>query len=129
MNAAEIAQLQQRFHAGIPLSRAMGYQIASLSDNAIVVEAPFAPNVNVHGTVFAGSLFALGILTAWGLAMHILREAGFGRRVGGCPGQRSVPFAGNVRYRLYVRGRKSGGRGLFLIDWSQREPSGGMLRW
>lgn len=74
MSRAKIEQLQQRIHAGIPLSRAMGYRISSLGETSIAVEAPLSPNVNVHETGFAGSLFALGILAAWGLVSHMLMQ-------------------------------------------------------
>jgi len=70
------ADLQRRIHAGIPLSRAMAYRITRLTDSAITVQAPLEPNVNVHGSGFAGSLYALGILTAWGLCAHLIARAG-----------------------------------------------------
>lgn len=76
MNRTGLEQLQERIHAGIPLSRAMGFRIGSLGETSILVEAPLPPNTNVHETGFAGSLFALGILTAWGLATHIVAQRG-----------------------------------------------------
>lgn len=76
MSTAEANALQDRINRGIPLSAAMGYRISVLDDNSIVVQAPLAPNINVHGTGFAGSLYALGILTAWGLCTHLINRAG-----------------------------------------------------
>ena len=76
MSPTEIERLQRRIHVGIPLSRAMGFRINSLGETSILVEAPLSPNVNVHETGFAGSLFGLGILTAWGLATHIVTQQG-----------------------------------------------------
>lgn len=76
MSLTEAEELQRRIHSGIPLSRAMGYRITALDDAQICVEAPLDPNVNVHGTGFAGSLYALGILTAWGLAAHVIAGSG-----------------------------------------------------
>jgi len=67
--------LQRRIHAGIPLSRAINFWVTTLGDTVIEVEAPLAPNINVHGTGFAGSLYALGILTAWGLCSHLIHQA------------------------------------------------------
>ena len=67
MNDAAAA-LEQRIHAGIPLSRSVQFHIAELDGQSIRVAAPLAPNINVHGTGFAGSLYALGILTAWAMA-------------------------------------------------------------
>jgi thioesterase domain-containing protein len=75
LKAAAAAELQRRIHQAIPLSRTLGYQITTLSLTQMVVKAPLGPNINIHGTGFAGSLYALGILTAWGLCDHILAQA------------------------------------------------------
>ena len=75
MSAGAAAELQRRIHQAIPLSRTLGYQITTLSATQMVVKAPLGPNINIHGTGFAGSLYALGILTAWGLCDHILAQA------------------------------------------------------
>ena len=52
----------------------MQFSIASLDLERIQVVAPLPPNVNIHGTGFAGSLYSLGILTGWALCMHLLDE-------------------------------------------------------
>jgi thioesterase domain-containing protein len=67
--------LQQRIHQAIPLSQAMGFRITELADTRITVAAPLQPNINIHGTGFAGSLYALGILTVWGLCDHVIASA------------------------------------------------------
>ena len=76
MNAAAAKDLEDKILHGIPLSRAMGYRITELSDMRISVAAPLGPNRYVHDTGFAGSLYALGILTAWGLCTHVVARAG-----------------------------------------------------
>ncbi|MGB5199058.1 MAG: YiiD C-terminal domain-containing protein [Sedimenticolaceae bacterium] len=76
MNAAAAKDLEDKILHGIPLSRAMGYRVTELGDTRISVAAPLAPNRNVHDTGFAGSLYALGILTAWGLCAHVIARAG-----------------------------------------------------
>ena len=76
MNLTAVEELQHRVYAGIPLSQTMGFRITALADTQIAVEAPLEPNINVHGTGFAGSLYALGILTAWSLASHIIANNG-----------------------------------------------------
>ncbi|MCB1774662.1 MAG: YiiD C-terminal domain-containing protein [Gammaproteobacteria bacterium] len=96
MSGNEARDLQARINAGIPLSAAMGYRVAVLGDHDIRVEAPLAPNVNVHGTGFAGSLYALGILTAWGLCTHLLGRAGLDADL--------VVAKATIRYRAPVRG-------------------------
>jgi thioesterase domain-containing protein len=88
--------LEQRIHAAIPLSRAMGLRISELGDTRISVEAPLAPNVNVHGTGFAGSLYALGILSAWGLCAHLIGRAGLQADL--------VVAEAAIRYRAPLRG-------------------------
>ena len=95
MNSTAVANLQHRIHAGIPLSRAMGFRITELAETRIIVEAPLDPNINVHGTGFAGSLYALGILTAWGLAAHVIMHSGLVADL--------VVAEANIRYRAPLR--------------------------
>ena len=54
----------------------MEIEAAGFSDGELVVRAPFTPNRNVHGTAFAGSLFTVCVLTAWGRTWLALRERG-----------------------------------------------------
>ena len=96
MSTAEALELQRLIRATIPLSEAMGYRITELSDTRIRVEAPPEPNINIHGTGFAGSLYALGILTAWGLCSHVVTAAGLDAEL--------VVAEANIRYRAPVRG-------------------------
>lgn len=60
-------ELERRIREGIPISAHMGFRILELSLNAITVEGGGAENVNVHGTAFAGSLYAVSALAVWGL--------------------------------------------------------------
>ena len=64
------AELQTIWHQQIPLSQAMQMQIADFDGQVLTTEASLAPNVNVHGTAFAGSLYAIQALTGWGM-MHL----------------------------------------------------------
>ena len=59
--------LQTIWHEQIPLSKAMDMQIVSFADNVLTCRASLGPNVNVHGTAFAGSLYAVQALTGWGM--------------------------------------------------------------
>ena len=63
-------QLQAIWYKQIPLSQAMEMRIADFNGLALTTEASLAPNVNVHGTAFAGSLYAIQALTGWGM-MHL----------------------------------------------------------
>ena len=65
--------LQTIWHEQIPLSKAMDMQIVSFVDNTLTCRASLDPNVNVHGTAFAGSLYAVQALTGWGM-MHLLLQ-------------------------------------------------------
>lgn len=64
--------LQQKIRSTIPLSESMQFEIAELTDNSILVRAPLAPNVNIHGTGFAGSIYSLAVLTGWAMVTHIV---------------------------------------------------------
>ena len=73
MSAA--SALQATIHDSIPLSRAMQFSIDSLDLGEIRVSAPLEPNINIHGTGFAGSIYSVAVLTGWALCTHILRES------------------------------------------------------
>ena len=68
--------LEKEIHQHIPLSQSMGFHIKLLSRQEIQVSAPIEPNTNIHGTGFAGSIYSLGVLTAWALVKHCLNESG-----------------------------------------------------
>ena len=50
----------------------MQFSIEELSSRSILVHAPLAPNVNVHGTGFAGSIYSIAVLAGWALSTHIM---------------------------------------------------------
>lgn len=60
----------------IPLTAAMGIGVESYDGLTLAVRAPLPPNRNLHGTVFAGSLFSVCALTGWGAVWLALRERG-----------------------------------------------------
>lgn len=66
--------LTQKIRGAIPLSESMQFSIDSLSQEAIRVSAPLQPNINIHGTGFAGSIYSLSVLTGWALCTHIMDE-------------------------------------------------------
>lgn len=45
----------------------MAITVESYKPGALVVSAELAPNTNIHGTAFAGSLYSVQALTCWGL--------------------------------------------------------------
>lgn len=64
------ADLHAYLHEHIPLSRAMHVSVVSSADDAVVLRAPLAPNINHRRTVFGGSASALAILAAWSV-LHV----------------------------------------------------------
>ena len=62
--------LQAIWYQQIPLSKAMDMRIVDFADNTLTCCASLAPNFNVHGNAFAGSLYAVQALTGWGM-MHL----------------------------------------------------------
>ncbi len=64
--------LQETIRSTIPLSEAMQFEITGLDVDSINVYAPLAPNVNIHGTGFAGSIYSVAVLTGWALCRHIM---------------------------------------------------------
>jgi thioesterase domain-containing protein len=69
-------QLQNFLHQSVPLSLAMGLSVLHLSEEKLVLAAPFEPNRNQHGTVFGGSSTTLCTLAAWGLVYSRLESSG-----------------------------------------------------
>ena len=54
----------------------MQLRVLVASGEGVTLEAPLAPNINHHGTVFGGSASALAILAAWSLVHVRLLEGG-----------------------------------------------------
>jgi len=72
MNSA--ADLERFLHEQIPLTVAMGVQVAECDDMHLVLTAPLAPNRNHLQTAFGGSLHALATLSGYSLLWWLLRE-------------------------------------------------------
>jgi thioesterase domain-containing protein len=51
----------------IPISKAIGWHLQSLDATNIISRTELKPNINIHGTGFAGSLFAAAMATGWTL--------------------------------------------------------------
>ena len=69
-------QLQQTWHDEIPISEVMGIQVHQYVDGVFETYAALDPNLNLHGTMFAGSVYSLATLTGWGLVYLCLKEQG-----------------------------------------------------
>jgi thioesterase domain-containing protein len=71
-----LQELQSVWHRDIPITAAMGIEIAAFDGDVLRVVARLPPNVNVHGTAFAGSLYSVCALAGWGMCWLKLRERG-----------------------------------------------------
>ena len=86
-------RLEQRIRTGIPISAQMDFHVLELGATRICVSGGGHENVNVHGTAFAGSLYAICTLAAWGLTHSRL------------PASAALVLAeGNIRYLRPVSG-------------------------
>ncbi|MCC5879966.1 MAG: GNAT family N-acetyltransferase/hotdog fold thioesterase [Idiomarina sp.] len=66
--------LQQTWQNQIPISDAMGIRIFQYTGRMLETRANLARNVNVHDTMFAGSVYSLATLTGWGMVQLQLQE-------------------------------------------------------
>ena len=73
--------LENYLHEHIPLSKAMGVTVRSVSGESVTLAAPLALNINHRETVFGGSASALAILAAWSLLYVRLQAEGMGKRI------------------------------------------------
>ena len=69
-------QLSTIWQQTIPLSQFMQLSISSFDGNELRCNAPLAPNINLHNTMFAGSIYTLATLTGWGLLYLQLQALG-----------------------------------------------------
>lgn len=58
---------QSLVHRTIPVSKAIGWSIESLNMFHIKALVKLDPNINIHGTGFAGSIYAAAMATGWTL--------------------------------------------------------------
>jgi thioesterase domain-containing protein len=75
------AELEAYLHRHIPLSRAMGVTVESVSPLAVVLQAPLQPNINHQETVFGGSAASVALLAGWSLLHVRLRMQGLANRL------------------------------------------------
>jgi thioesterase domain-containing protein len=68
--------LETRWHTEIPISATMGVRVQRFDGTTLTTAAALAPNLNVHGTAFAGSQFSLASLCGWGQVWLQLQAAG-----------------------------------------------------
>ncbi|GAA0854522.1 bifunctional GNAT family N-acetyltransferase/hotdog fold thioesterase [Aliiglaciecola litoralis] len=67
-------ELQKTWYETIPISEQMGIQLYKYSGTTLETRASLNKNINLHGTMFAGSIFSLATLTGWGMIHLKLKE-------------------------------------------------------
>ncbi|WJG09130.1 bifunctional GNAT family N-acetyltransferase/hotdog fold thioesterase [Aliiglaciecola sp. LCG003] len=67
-------ELQNTWYETIPISEQMGIQLYQYTGKTLETRASLNKNINLHGTMFAGSIFSLATLTGWGMIHLKLKE-------------------------------------------------------
>jgi thioesterase domain-containing protein len=125
MSAAD--DLTRKIREAIPLSESMQFSIDQLDSAEIRVSAPLSPNINIHGTGFAGSLYSVAVLTGWALCTHLIDEAGIDADLVVARAEISyrAPVNGNIECRcsasvaqrgLFLQSIRERGKGKLLLD-------------
>lgn len=73
---ANLEELQSRIEGLIPMTEALGMQLAKFDGQTLIVEAPLGPNHNHQNTAFGGSLYCVGVLAVWSLLRLWLDQKG-----------------------------------------------------
>ena len=89
-------KLQSVWDADFPMVSAMGVRAANFENHTLTTHTPLAGNTNIHGTAFAGSLYAIEALTAWGLLFVELELAGLNGSI--------IHAAGNIEFDRPIEG-------------------------
>ncbi len=87
-------QLQSTWHETIPISEQMGIKLFQYTGKTLEARASLNKNINLHGTMFAGSIFSLATLTGWGMIFLQLKERGLDGEI--------VLGDGNIHYHKPV---------------------------
>lgn len=69
-------ELQRTWHEKIPISEHMGIKLYQYTESAIETRASLNKNLNLHGSMFAGSIYSLATLTGWGMIFLQLKQKG-----------------------------------------------------
>lgn len=88
--AQSLTQLKQSWHNTIPMAKAMQLQPSFYNREELYVVADRAANINLHNTMFAGSIYTLATLTGWGWVQLLLNDNNLAADI--------VLADGNIRY-------------------------------
>ncbi len=62
-----LKKYQSLVNQSIPITQYMGWSIENLKPMQITTFTPLKPNINIHGTGFAGSIYTAAMATGWTL--------------------------------------------------------------
>ena len=68
------AELEEYIHRQIPITKAMGIEVAAAGTERVELFSPLAQNINHRETVFGGSAAAVATLAAWTLVLVRMRH-------------------------------------------------------
>ncbi|MBF7073843.1 YiiD C-terminal domain-containing protein [Glaciecola sp. MH2013] len=68
------SELQNTWHEKIPISEHMGIKLHQYTERTIETRASLNKNINLHGSMFAGSIFSQATLTGWGMIFLQLKQ-------------------------------------------------------
>jgi len=107
---ALLDELVTTWHSTIPVSEFMQIRPQQFDGEQLTVAAPLAPNINLHQTMFAGSIYTLLTLSGWGLLWLMQRSSGL---------QGDIVLAdANIRYLAPVTGTP-----LAKVSWPGQDLS------
>lgn len=69
-------ELQKIWDKEIPVAHLMGIKVYQFTGYLLETRAALNANLNLHGTMFAGSIYSLATLSGWGLIHLMLKEKG-----------------------------------------------------
>ena len=67
-------ELQDTWHEKIPITEHMGIKLYQYTERTIETRASLNKNINLHGSMFAGSIFSQATLTGWGMIFLQLKQ-------------------------------------------------------
>lgn len=81
LNLTSPADVTKILHEEIPLTRAMGLQVASWDGRTVTLSAPLEPNQNHTDTAFGGSIASAAILSGYCLLFLLFKERSISTRI------------------------------------------------
>lgn len=90
-------ELQQTWFENIPISEHMGIQLYQYDEHTLETRASFNKNINVQGTMFAGSIYSLATLTGWGAIYLQLKQIGLSGDI--VLGEASIKYSKPLSYK------------------------------